>query len=60
MKFAIYGGRIDNDHDMRVLVTYLGLFFHQDVLSSSGYDAPNHNNAVALSTYLLDLRNQCE
>lgn len=35
MKFAIYGGRIDNDHDVRVLVTYLGLFFHKDILSAN-------------------------
>jgi len=33
LKFAIYGGRIDNDHDIRVLVTYLGKYFDRDILS---------------------------
>jgi hypothetical protein len=28
MKFAIYGGRIDNEQDIRVLYTYLVRFFH--------------------------------
>ena len=36
MKFAIYGGRIDNDHDVRVLVTYLRKFFAKDILSVGG------------------------
>jgi dynein heavy chain 2 len=49
MKFAIYGGRIDNDHDMRVLVTYLGLFFHQDVLSSSGYGTLLYTTIISRS-----------
>jgi len=31
-KFAIYGGRVDNEHDVRVLVTYLRRFFHRDIL----------------------------
>lgn len=34
-KFAIYGGRIDNDHDVRVLVTYLGVFFNKATLSAA-------------------------
>jgi hypothetical protein len=34
LKFAIYGGRVDNDHDLRVLVTYLGRFFEKDMLST--------------------------
>jgi len=32
MKYAIYGGRIDNDHDVRILVTYLSTFFSDKVL----------------------------
>lgn len=53
MKFAIYGGRIDNDHDVRVLVTYLHKFFHRDILVGknqpggrqvlSGLDYPQSN-----------------
>lgn len=35
-EFAIYGGRIDNDHDVRVLVTYLAKYFNQHVLSAKG------------------------
>lgn len=30
---AIYGGRLDNPHDLRVLVTYLRRFFYSDVVS---------------------------
>mmetsp|Transcript_41826 Transcript_41826/g.82044 ORF Transcript_41826/g.82044 Transcript_41826/m.82044 type:complete len:4055 (+) Transcript_41826:307-12471(+) len=33
MEFAIYGGRIDNDHDVRVLVTYLSQYFNPEALS---------------------------
>lgn len=29
---AIYGGRVDNRHDMRVLTTYLRQFFNSDVV----------------------------
>lgn len=39
LKFAIYGGRIDNDHDVRVLVTYLRKFFAKDILSVGGAPA---------------------
>lgn len=31
---AIYGGRVDNPHDMRVLATYLRLYFNPDVVST--------------------------
>lgn len=30
---AIYGGRVDNPHDLRVLTTYLRQFFNSDVVS---------------------------
>lgn len=33
MKFAVYGGRIDDDNDFRVLTTYLSKFFQRDMLS---------------------------
>jgi dynein heavy chain 2 len=36
LKFAIYGGRIDNEQDVRILVTYLRKFFHRDILSNNG------------------------
>jgi len=32
MKYAIYGGRVDNDHDMRTVVTYLSTYFSDKVL----------------------------
>lgn len=35
MEDAIYGGRVDNPHDARVLVTYLRRFFNSDVVSRS-------------------------
>lgn len=34
---AIYGGRVDNPHDMRVLVTYLRQFFNSDVVGHGSY-----------------------
>jgi dynein heavy chain 2 len=36
LKFAIYGGRIDNEHDVRTLVTYLRKFFARDILAVGG------------------------
>lgn len=33
---AIYGGRVDNPHDMRVLSTYLRQYFNSEVVSLSG------------------------
>ncbi|KNC47878.1 cytoplasmic dynein 2 heavy chain 1 [Thecamonas trahens ATCC 50062] len=33
---AIYGGRVDNEFDMRVLVTYLGKMFNGGVISGRG------------------------
>jgi len=54
LKYAIYGGRIDNEHDVRVLVTYLRKFFSKDILNTSassasrkltqGLELPNSNN----------------
>ncbi|ESO93665.1 hypothetical protein LOTGIDRAFT_209197 [Lottia gigantea] len=35
-EFAIYGGRVDNPFDMRVMVSYLKQFFDASVLSSQG------------------------
>lgn len=31
---AIYGGRVDNPHDMRVLATYLRQYFNSDVVNA--------------------------
>lgn len=36
MEDAIYGGRIDNAFDLRVLRSYLKVFFSQDIVSDSG------------------------
>lgn len=36
MENAIYGGRVDNQFDMRVLTAYLKQHFHPDVISGSG------------------------
>lgn len=36
---AIYGGRVDNPHDMRVLITYLRQFFNSDVVRGSEHGA---------------------
>ena len=33
MENAIYGGRVDNAYDMRVLTSYLKQYFNADVLS---------------------------
>lgn len=33
MTDAIYGGRVDNPHDMRVLATYLRRYFNSEVVS---------------------------
>eukprot|EP00756_Hemistasia_phaeocysticola_P023549 Hpha_TRINITY_DN15900_c0_g17::TRINITY_DN15900_c0_g17_i1::g.73779::m.73779/K10414/DYNC2H, DNCH2; dynein heavy chain 2, cytosolic len=33
---AIYGGRMDNDYDVRLLVTYLEQYFNDDVITTDG------------------------
>ena len=33
---AIYGGRVDDSHDVRILASYLEDIFNSDVLSGSG------------------------
>eukprot|EP01052_Picozoa_sp_SAG31_P000354 SAG31_NODE_11_length_38734_cov_21.263854_4_plen_1070_part_00 len=33
---AVYGGRIDNEYDVRVLVTYLHQYFNDDMLAGTG------------------------
>lgn len=53
-EFAVYGGRLDNNHDVRVLITYLKWYFSKEVLSvkgsspkirlSGGIDIPYSNN----------------
>lgn len=35
MEDAIYGGRVDNPYDMRVLTTYLRHIFNSDVVRST-------------------------
>lgn len=32
---AIYGGRIDNDYDLRVLISYLGEYFNEGILTGA-------------------------
>ena len=39
-KSAIYAGRIDNEHDVRVVVTYLRKFFAKDIVSGTAQPAP--------------------
>ncbi len=34
MRVAIYGGRVDNEHDLRVLTTYIRKYFAADVLAN--------------------------
>ena len=40
LELAVYGGRLDNQFDMRVLSTYLRTFFSHNMLSNHG-SAPN-------------------
>ena len=35
-EFAIYGGRVDNPFDLRVLVSYLRQFFESGVINAQG------------------------
>ena len=35
-EFAIYGGRVDNPFDLRVLVSYLKQFFEPGVINTQG------------------------
>lgn len=39
---AIYGGRVDNPHDMRVLATYLRRYFNSDVVSWPACEKQHH------------------
>jgi dynein heavy chain 2 len=39
MEQAIYGGRIDNDHDIRVVVTYLHKYFNRSALPTAAAPA---------------------
>lgn len=53
-RYAIYGGRVDNDHDIRVLFVYLRKFFYKDVINTNkeqakrrlttNLDLPSSNN----------------
>lgn len=45
---AIYGGRVDNPHDMRVLATYLRRYFNSDVVSAT---APKKHIGMHLHIY---------
>ena len=48
---AIYGGRVDNPFDMRVLRSYLAQYFNKDVLSGGGARRPKKLAAgVAMPT----------
>eukprot|EP00698_Gefionella_okellyi_P019038 TRINITY_DN5781_c1_g2_i1.p1 TRINITY_DN5781_c1_g2~~TRINITY_DN5781_c1_g2_i1.p1 ORF type:complete len:3148 (-),score=914.00 TRINITY_DN5781_c1_g2_i1:20-9082(-) len=38
---AIYGGRVDNNNDLRVLATYIAQFFNSDVVAVPGGRAPS-------------------
>lgn len=60
MEFAIYGGRIDNDHDVRVLVTYLKKYFSTAILGGKkrlfdAFDMPNSNNHADYKQLILSL-----
>ena len=59
LKYAIYGGRIDDTQDIRVLVTYLRKFFYSDILSDHTTPAKRKLTVVAgfmmpTSTNLID------
>ena len=67
MENAIYGGRIDNNNDIRILTTYLNQYFNSDIILNNGNSSrqltrglqlPNSNKweeymsiASALPTY---------
>ena len=36
MEFAIYGGRVDNNTDVQVMVSYLHQYFDDNVLGEGG------------------------
>ena len=36
IEFAIYGGRVDNPFDIRVMVSYLEQMFNSNVISDQG------------------------
>ena len=48
LELALYGGRLDNDNDLRVLQTYLQQMFSVDVLPSEESSGVEAKNAVAV------------
>lgn len=53
---AIYGGRVDNPHDMRVLATYLRLYFNPDVVSTDILYRPWHQYRDRLVFLFMSIR----
>lgn len=51
---AIYGGRVDNCFDLRVLQSYLKQFFNSSVV-----DEPNQRNKKSTFPYSISLPNSC-
>lgn len=51
---AIYGGRVDNCFDLRVLQSYLKQFFNSSVI-----DVPNQRNKKSIFPYSISLPNSC-
>lgn len=50
---AIYGGRVDNPHDMRVLATYLRQYFNSDVVWKTTAYSKWVWNFVSGRTYII-------
>ena len=49
METALYGGRVDNTYDMRVLYTYLQQYFDDSVVSGkTGYTQLNRKTGTGL------------
>lgn len=45
---AIYGGRIDNDYDLRVLISYLNEYFNQGILTGANPSRKTLGPAIKL------------
>jgi hypothetical protein len=54
MKNSLYGGRIDSEHDLRVLVTYVRKLFAPDVLSGGPSLQPAKRKVLPVSITFLN------
>lgn len=52
MQTVAYGGRIDNDFDMNVLLVYLKRYFNSSVIGMNGPEIA-HNISVPFSTNIM-------